>query len=240
MERFQYSKINPRRWSDREIQARKNWHCDKHGHSGITHPKCYNTAHSIVERKGCFDIEAGALVADFDIMLSWSLKKIRGATAYDYLTHEDIVTGVYDKHIVESLVRELWKYDRIITHYGNNARFDIPFVRTRYLWLNARGLYEGPDFPGYGQLWQSDTFTMAKQKTALSSRRQDSIASTILAKDVKTKIEKDYWMAVKYGSIADRQKAIRYIVRHNLFDVEQLEDNYLMLLPFVLERRTSM
>ena len=239
MEKFQYSKINPLRWSDAEIAARKRFHCEAHGHNGTTHPKCYNIAKNIVERVGCFDIEAGALNADFDITLSWSIKTVSGNTVYDHLTHKDIMIGAYDKHIIESLVQELWSYDRIITHYGNNARFDVPFVRTRYLWLKARGMYDGPEFPSYGMLWQTDTFTMAKQKTKLVSRRQDMIASAILGKDVKTKIEKDYWMAVKYGNATTRRKALKYIVEHNLADVEQLEENYLTLLPFCREVRTS-
>ena len=239
MEQFQHSKINPLRWSEFEIARRKRFHCEAHGHNGTTHPKCYNTAKGIVERVGCFDIEAGALNADFDIMLSWAIGKIGGDVGYDHLTHKNIATGIYDSKIIATLIRELWSFDRIVTHYGNNARFDVPFVRTRYLWLKARGLYNGPDFPTFGMLWQTDTFTMAKQKTKIVSRRQGMIASAILGKDVKTTIEKDYWMAVKYGNASQRQKALKYIVKHNLKDVEQLEENYLTLLPFCRECRTS-
>jgi uncharacterized protein YprB with RNaseH-like and TPR domain len=238
---MKYSKINKLRWSDVEIDRRSRWHCPEHGHSGLTHPKCYNDCHGIVERKSALDIETGNLNADFGIVLSWANKTIGGSTTkYDYVTRADIEAGTYDKRIIETLVDDLWNYDRIVTHYGNNARFDVPFIRSRYLWLVARGLYDGQhEFPGYGMLWQSDTFTMAKGKTKLSSRRQDNIASCILNKDVKTKIEKNYWMAIKYGSIEDRMKAIKYIVKHNLADVDQLADNYTTLLPYVREARTS-
>jgi hypothetical protein len=240
MEKYQYSRINKLRWSDKEIARRKAWHCDEHGHSGITHPNCYNAAHDIVERKGGLDIEAGALNADFDIMLSWAIKPIYGgATLYDNVTHKDIVTGAYDSRICATLVQTIWEFDRVITHYGNNARFDMPFIRSRYMWLDARKMYDGPEFPGFGMLWQTDTFTMAKQKTKISSRRQDNIASCILNKDVKTKIDKNHWMAVKYGSTKERTVALNYIVEHNLADVEQLVDNYLTLLPFCREARTS-
>lgn len=241
MEKFQCSRINKLRYSDDEIARRKRWHCAEHGHSGMTHPACYEKAHRIVERKSALDIEAGALCADFDIILSWANRPIGGDgdISYDHITHKDLTTGVYDSRIVAELVRDLWNYDRIVTHYGNNARFDVPFIRARYLWLKARGLYKGVEFPWYGMMWQSDTFSMAKQKLKIASRRQDSIASCILNKDVKTKIDKNHWMAIKYGSKTQRKTAIDYIVEHNLADVEQLEDNYLTLLPFVREVRTS-
>ena len=239
LEAYQYSNINPLRFSDEEIAKRTEWHCEEHRHNGMNHAACYNREQGIEERKGCLDIEAGGLDADFDICISWCIKTIGGDYVYDYLTKTDLNAGRYDARIIETLIDELWNYDRIITHYGNVARFDVPFIRARYLWLKSRKLYEGKPFPAYGMLWQSDTYTMSKRNLKISSRRQNSVANAILGKDVKTKIEKDYWLDIKYATSKKRLAAVDYITTHNIKDCEQLEDNYLALLPFYREVRTS-
>jgi hypothetical protein len=239
LEAYQYSKINPLRWSPTEIERRRAWHCSDHRHSGLNHPRCYDAAHGIEERKGCLDIEAGQLVADFDIVLSWAVKTVGGETWYDHLTPKDIIGGSYDSRIIATLVDTLWKYDRVIGHYCSANRFDIPFIRSRYLWLKARGMYQGSPFPWEGMLWCTDTYSMAKRCLKIASRRQDSVANTVQGEDIKSRIDKDKWMAIKYGSKTQRKDAIEYIVEHNLLDVEQLEGNYIALLPFCKEVRSS-
>jgi len=238
MEKYKFSQVNPNRWSEEEKVLRHNYHCVHH-HTGLSHPLCYNRENGIEERKACLDIEAGGLNADFDIMLSWVIKTSgKGEYLYDYLTKEDLNSASYDKRIMGTLMEALWNYDRIVTHYGSAWRFDIPFIRARYLWLKARGLYKGKPFPEYGMMWSSDTFAMAKRCLKIASRRQDAVANVILGKDIKTRIDKDYWLAVKYGTPKQRIAAIKYIVDHNLKDAEQLDGNYLTLLPFVREVRS--
>jgi uncharacterized protein YprB with RNaseH-like and TPR domain len=236
---FQFSRIIPIRWSNKEIKEREKYKCN-HQHSGITHPNCFNKAMGLEERKVCFDIEASNLVGDFGIMLSWSLKE-NGKDVFqmDNVSQEDLTGGLYDARIMSSLIKALWDYDRIITHYGNGGRFDVPFVRARYLWLLSRKLYKGERFPGYGEMYQSDTYSMAKKLLAISSRRQNVIANTIQAVDVKTPIDRDYWLAIQNGSSKQRKDAIKYIVEHNKFDVIQLDRNYELLLPYVKELKTS-
>jgi len=227
------------RWSPNVIARRRSFRCE-HGHSGLTHPNCYVKEKGIEEVKGCLDIEAGALDADFDICLSWAIKTAgKDEVFYDHVTKEDLDSGQYDKRIIESCVETMWIYTRLITHYGSNFRFDIPFIRARYLWLKARGLYEGERFPQYGEMYISDTFAMAKKLLKISSRRQDNIGSVVQGKDIKTKINKDHWMAIKHGNNKQRMAAIDYIVDHNLKDVEQLEGNYFALVPFVREVKSS-
>lgn len=234
-----YSEIIPCRWSPETIQARKEYTC-QHGHSGITHPNCYVSELGIQERKGCLDIEASGLKADFGIALSWCIKESgRDYRVYDHVTQEDFKNGILDARIIDTLMTEMWKYDRIITHYGSNFRFDLPFIRARYLYLNARRKYSGERFPGYGEMYVSDTYPMAKKLLAISSRRQDSIASAILGKNVKTAIERDKWLAIQFGNTESAKEAIKYIVDHNIKDCDQLDDNYLALLPFVKEMKSS-
>jgi len=236
---YAYSLINPNRWSPAMVKARKAWRCE-HRHDGINHAACYNKAHGIEERKGFLDIEANNLNADFGTCISWAIKTIgEDEIYYDHVTADETTSGVYDGRIIETLIEAMWDYDRICTHYGNNFRFDLPFIRARYLWLKARKLYSGPPFPEYGQMWVSDTYTMAKRCLKITSRRQGNVANTILGHDEKTVIDKDQWMAISHGGPKEREKAIKYIVDHNLHDVSQGEQNYLALLPYVREVRTS-
>lgn len=211
-----------------------------HRHRFTKHFSCFLKQYEIEEVKGAMDIEAGALDADFDICLSWCIKTInKDEIFYDHITKSDLDKGIYDKRIIETLVDTMWKYDRLVLHYGKNRWFDLPFIRARYLWLKARNLYEGAVFPSYGEMYVSDTFGMAKSLLKISSRRQNSIANVVQGEDIKTKIDKDYWMGIKYGNNKVREAAISYIVDHNIKDCYQLEGNYLALLPFVNETRTS-
>jgi len=215
-------------------------HGCSHRHRYTTHFNCFLKEFNIQEIKGCVDIEAGALDADFDICLSWSIKTVgKNEIFYDHVTKKDLDSGIYDKRIIETLVSTLKKYDRIITHYGQNRWFDIPFIRARYLWLKARNLYDGELFPTHGELYISDTYSMSKSLLKISSRRQNSVANVVQGKDIKTKIDKDHWMGIKYGDCKSRDKAIEYILDHNQKDVIQLEGNYLALVPFIKEGRNS-
>lgn len=232
LEKYMYSEINPLRFSWAEQMKRKTWHC-QHRHSGLRHTNCYNVAHNIQERVGCFDIETGALDAGFDIVYTWFLKTSgKDEIVYDCISLDDLQKGRKDRRILESLVNTLWEYDRIITHYGSNFRFDIPFVRTRCI-------RQGIDFPTCGMLWVSDTYSMAKKLLCLKSNRQGRVASAILGKDIKTKMEDNHWLAVKYGTNAEKRKALKYIRDHCEADVHQLDENYLAMKPYMKNVRTS-
>lgn len=232
LEPYQYSLINPLRWSWAEQMKRKTWVCS-HRHSGLTHPKCYNEAHNIQERVGCLDIETGGLDAGFDLVFCWFIKTSgKNEIWYDCITLDDLKKGYRDKRILENLINTLWNYDRIVTHYGSNYRFDIPFVRTRCI-------RQGIEFPTYGYLWLSDTYTMAKKLLCLKSNRQGRVAGAILGKDIKTKMTDNHWLAVKYGTIKEKKAALEYIKGHCEADVIQLDENYLKLEPFMRRVRTS-
>lgn len=227
------------RWTPGMVAARSKYRC-VHSHSGLSHKNCYVKELGIKERKGGLDIECGALNADFDICLSWAIKDIGGSVInYDHITMEDLDKGIFDARIIESCVSMMWNYTRLVTHYGSNFRFDIPFLRARYLWLKARGLYKGERFPGNGEMYVSDTFAFAKKLLKISSRRQDNIAYVVQNKDIKTRIDKNHWLAIKHGSHKQKQEAIKYIVEHNIADVGQLEENYFALLPFIRECKSS-
>ena len=206
-------------------------HRCKHGHAFTSHFNCYLKEHQVEERIGALDIEAGGLKANVDIMLSWAIKTVgQDEIWYDYVTSEELRNGDYDKRIVESCIQTMLKYDRLVGHYS--TYFDIPYIR-------SRALVHRIPFPEYGRLYHSDVWKMARRCLCLSSNRQDTVAETILDENIKTRVNFRYWLDAKYGSDKARKKALQYIVDHNLKDVQQLEDNYLKLRPFVRENRSS-
>jgi len=56
---------------------------------------------------------------------------------------------------------------------------------------------------------------------------------------LKTRINPDTWSKVLFGSKKQRITLIKEILKHNEMDVYEGEGNYLKLLPFVKEMRTS-
>ncbi len=204
--------------------------CAEHGHRFISHMNCYMQEEQVPQRVAGVDIEASGLDADFAVMLCWCVKPVGEKIISDVLTLEDIDRGKQDERIVESLVDELVKYDRIFTHYG--TYFDVPFIRTRAL---VHKLY----FPGYGALYHTDVWMMAKKKLKIHSNRQDSVSQTLTNKSDKTKIHPDIWLKAQFGTKKERKEALKYIQEHCRIDVEELEENYLALLPYVHQTNTS-
>jgi uncharacterized protein YprB with RNaseH-like and TPR domain len=230
LEPYRYSRINPLRWSEKEIETRQGWTCP-HRHNGVQHPRCYNDAHGIVERKGFLDLETSNLSADFGTILTWCFKDLGSDTLwYDFLTDADVRSGDADKRIVSTLVDTLWQFDRIVGHYS--TYFDVPFMRTRVLHWKL-------PFPQYGMLWHSDVWMMARKKLKLHSNRQDSVAESLHGDHLKTRLSPDVWNQVLFGSASQRQANIKEVLHHNEQDVLEGARNYETLLPYVRETRTS-
>lgn len=227
------SLIIPSRWDQEEIDKRTNYKCIHH-HNGISHKNCYDKENGYQERKVFLDIETGGLDAAFDIVYCFVLRSISDPEVYytEAITENDRKNGLADKRVLGNLCDALWHYDRIVTHYGSNWRFDIPFVRTRCIRL-------GLDFPKQGMLYVSDTYPMAKKLLKIASYRQNSIARAILGYDDKTIIDSEHWRNTKYGTRKQRVEAIKYIIDHCVQDTLQGTQNYLKLLPFCKEGRTS-
>ena len=230
-------RINLRQFNKEKVIWLSEHKC-KHGHSYLEHPQCYYEEHPdmIFNEKICFlDIEAGGgLQADFAVVLSWCIKGFGEKDIhYDYLKLEDLKnvrkTGEFDKpdkRLLESLVKTLLCYNRVVTHYG--SRFDLPFVRSRCL-------YSGVEFPDYGSLYQDDTWRWAKYKLKLSSNRQANVMRFLYGDTEKTAIKQKHWIGALFGD----KKSIEYIVAHNKIDVIELEKVWLKLLPYVRITKTS-
>jgi DNA polymerase elongation subunit (family B) len=208
----------------KEILKLYRWRCN-HGHNGISHYNCYCREGKKKEKIGYLDIETSNLKANFGIILCYCIKP-QGSNRilHNTITKKDLQTGDMDKNLVRKCVRDMRKFDRIVGHYS--SRFDLPFVRTR-------ALIHKLDFPKYGEILQTDTWTMAKNCLALHSNRQAVIAETLLGKTVKTRIKQAYWIKALQGD----RKAIDYVLDHCIKDVKDLEKDHLKLLAY--SRKTS-
>jgi len=227
--------------------TKKDWQwlythrCKRHNRRYTEHPACFEYDYPGIEhpatmgkeRVGFLDIEASNLDANFGFMITWTILADDGAMFFDYLKDEDFKKGrnaqemfQVDKRIVKHLIDILFKFDRIVTHYGR--KFDLPFIRTR-------ALIDGIPFPGYGSLFNDDTYSMARRKLKLNSNRLDSIARTLFGHSDKTHLDGAIWTSAARG---DRE-SIKYILDHNKIDVIELRKIWYALKEYVPYRRTS-
>lgn len=209
-----------------EIIKRSNFRC-KHGHNGLAHPKCYDTETGGGERIGYLDIEASNLNADFGFVLSYCIKVDGGEVIKNLITPDEIHSGEFDKRLMIELCEHLRQFDRIVTYYG--ARFDIPFVRTRCI-------YHKIDFPLYKEVKHTDVYDIAKRKLNLHSKRLGVICDFfgIPAKGHGMK------PAVWNRCCAGHLPSLKYVLVHNIEDVESLETLYHRIRDFAKINDTSM
>jgi hypothetical protein len=131
-----------------------------------------------------------------------------------------------DKRVVESCIKELLKFDRIVTHYGD--RCDLPLLRTR-------AIINRIEFPPYGVWKSTDLWKIAKVKLCISSNSQKVLAKTISGSTEKTNVESDIWLAAVRGE----QRALNTIIDHCRRDVRDLERNAKALFKYVKLTSTS-
>lgn len=227
---FKQLGINYQTLTKKELLQIINFRCE-HKHSFKTHPNCYrNSPDSMVEKIAILDIETSQLKANFGIILSWSVKELDGEIAVDVLRPDDVAQNLYDKQVTASLIKEMLKYNRLVTQFG--TYFDIPFIRTR---AERWGL----DFPGFRSIYHTDVWKIAKRKLLLHSNRQGSIAETVLGHDIKTRVNPKIWLAIQFGNTDEKEKAMKYLIDHNMKDVIELEQIYKRLRKYIREGRTS-
>jgi len=216
-----------------EIVFLANKKC-KHRHSYLEHYSCYlEECNPEKQRIGFFDIEASSLEAGFGIMLSWAIKVGGSKTIHwDVITRDDIDNGDIgseDHRIVQSATKKLLEFDKIVTHYGNDYRYDVPFTRTRAVSL-------GIPFPTHGTIKQQDTFTILKKKFKLPRNRLETACRVILGSSQKTHLDPIIWRRASRGDEA----ALKYIVRHNKIDVIELEKLYNKIIPYTAPSNVSL
>lgn len=169
------------------------------------------------ERLAFLDIETTGFAANFDYMLSWSLKYLDGEIKHDVITKRDLDKGNFDKRILQSLLKELGNVDTLVTYYGQ--KFDIPFVRTRAMMSKL-------EFPAYGLKRHIDLYFSVKYRLKLGRNTLEQ-ATTALGIEGKNHVLGKEWMLGRVGN----KEALEYVLEHNDLDVIILEKLYKELLP---------
>jgi len=86
-----------------------------HGHSGLSHPTCYEKEKNIKEKIGFIDLEFFGLNANFGIVLTWAIKPENSdKVLFDVITSKDKT----DKRIVASCIKAMHGFDRLVGHYA--------------------------------------------------------------------------------------------------------------------------
>lgn len=211
--------LNPHNMKKAELVKYLTGRC-KHRHLYCEHPNCFIIEQGRLPKIGYFDIESGGLNANFDYMLTYAIKTRDKKEYYTgIIEKEDITNYTFDKKILEKLIKDLLRYDIIITYYG--TRFDIPFIR-------SRALVHKLDFPVFGSVKHKDVYYMVKNKMKLHKNSLDSACAFL---DIKGKdhIKGHLWMKAKLGD----RRALKYVYNHNIKDVEILEKLHKRLEIFV-------
>jgi uncharacterized protein YprB with RNaseH-like and TPR domain len=169
-------------------------------------------------RIGYLDIESDGFAANFNIMLSWSLKERGGKVFTDHITKRDLFYGNRDKRITKTLIDCMRHFDIICTYYG--TKFDLPFVRTR-------AIYHGLEFPGYAEIIHFDLCYVVKRVFKLNRSTLDNAARLIRVAENKNHIDWEIWNLAHFGDA----KSLEYVMEHNILDVKVLEELHYVLEP---------
>jgi uncharacterized protein YprB with RNaseH-like and TPR domain len=173
-------------------------------------------------RLGFFDIEASNLDADFGHMISWCIKPEGKNPEFDVMKK---LVKPEEIRILKSFLGALKNYDHLVGYYS--SRFDIPFVRTRCLHYDL-------SFPEYGELWHTDLYFGVRGRLSLHRKRLETV-SKFLKIEGKTPLDGKVWADASFGD----QKSFKYILKHNMADVDILEKVYQKMFPYMKPVRRS-
>ena len=189
--------------------------CEAHGHTFLEHYNCYTKENVEEERIGFLDLETSNLNADYGMILTYCILDSRtDEILHGEITPEDIADsrpGREDTRVVKQLLKDLEKFDKVVTYYG--ARFDLPFLRTR-------AIVDKVPFLTYGALNHRDCWFTVRGKFKISSNRLENACRVILGKTRKTRITSQYWN----GATRGEAECIAYVLQHNKYDVLDLRD----------------
>ena len=202
-----------RRMKKSDIEWLNNNYCE-HGHTYLHDYSCFlkdKPSNSPFQEKiAFFDIESTGLKGNWDFMLCWAMKERNGKILGRRLTKKEVTGYIFDRELTKELIADIKKFDRIITYYG--SRFDIPFIKTR---AEKWGL----DFPSYRDLWQTDTYDLAKKNLLLHSTRLEHVCNLMGIPCKGHKLEPDIWQKAQSGHVP----SLDWIFTHCCEDVTSLE-----------------
>ena len=197
----------------------QNNNCALHGKPYIEHYECYLKEVRPPEKIGFLDIEASNLAANFGVMFAYCIKKSWKNEIITGITEPITFKKSLDKTVVVKCIKDMTKFDRLVTYYG--TKYDIPFIRTR-------ALYHGLDFPGYGSVLHTDLYYMVRNKLRLNSNRLEVACRAVFGRSEKTHIENEYWIRALMGD----KESLLYILDHCKKDVLETERLFYKLAEF--------
>ncbi len=180
------------------------------------------------ERLGFLDIEASNLDANWGIMLCYSIYDEEEDKSLERIvTPKELRDGVLDRKVVEQCVKDMQKFDRVITYYG--TRFDIPYIRTRALWWKI-------PFPTYKELLHTDVYYIIRNKFKFNRNRLGGAYDFLVGDDKKTHYGRDTWIK---AAIQHHQPSLDYIMEHCRIDAKELCELWNTVNVFTLNSKKS-
>ena len=195
--------------------------CKAHSHDFLSHYDCFlrekPDTSPVVEKIGIFDIESTGLKSNWSHMLAWCIKDHNEDTIYEDLITRREARDKNDKRIVNSLVKKMRGYDRLITWYGTGH--DLPYTR-------SRAIHHGLDFPAWKTLYHTDLYYVARAKLSLHSNRLQAVCQWF---DIEAKVHPmtpDLWEKAGAGD----KEALETILQHCREDVISTDNVFNRLL----------
>lgn len=168
------------------------------------------------------DIEATNLKADFGYLLcvGWRFlgqQKIHCPSLASWKTqHSKDPTDDYE--LAKEVHGVLSSADILVTYYG--TRFDLPFLRTRFIYHQLPPIVHIPHV---------DLYYTARNTLLTSRRKLETVSAFVLGQTHKTRLDGPTWNRAAAGNL----KAMRYIVKHCRMDVKDLQDTYMAMRPYI-------
>ena len=205
-------------------------HYCRHNHTYLEHYSCFISekpdTSPMTEKIGVFDIETTGLPASYSHMLAWCvLDRNTGMVFSDLITRKE-VRDKSDVRIVKSAIKEIEKYDRVVTYYG--SRFDIPYVR-------SRALRHKVTFPAYKNLYHTDLYFVARSKFRLHSNRLKAICEFLNIPAKNHPFSMDLWEKAGAGD----EEALKTVLTHCDEDVWSTNEVLTVLLDHMMFSKRS-
>jgi uncharacterized protein YprB with RNaseH-like and TPR domain len=199
------------------VQLNKHSFRCVHGHTAFEHPSCWEKQNGDFIKIGFADIEASNLAATFGIAYTYCIKELDGKLIKRAISLDDLHNAKYDKNLIAHFIEDSKQFSHLIWHYGGfNRAFDVPFLRTRAVkW--------GLPFPEHKCLFVGDTYPILRNKFKLHSNRLETACDFFDIPSKGHKMNPDIWLKMITGNKKLMQKAIDYILIHNVEDVISLE-----------------
>lgn len=176
-------------------------------------------------KTGIFDIETTNLNANIGRLVSISLLrengKVESITIADFKRYKR--NPADDKMIISEVARLLDEPDILVSYYGKQPRFDLPFLVSRMI---HHGIKPPPDL-----LYKKhvDIYPYAKKWLPLTRRSLMIVSRFFKCATDKTQVDWDHWAE----AIAGQRASVDYIQEHNEHDVMVTGEVLEPMKPFI-------